>query len=134
MAVDVPEISFGNMALKSRRPRRNTTGVFVWLVKDWTNGLAPRPASWPEKPPSITLNPKRATKATLGGLKRIVAIGQHSIGRVVVGLLGGGFVGWVGNTIGEVSPDPVFQNVGEPAKKRAKLPPKTSPVSSPVLV
>jgi hypothetical protein len=74
VAVDVPEIRFGNMALKSRRPRRNTTGVFVWLVKDWANGLAPRPASWPEKPPTITLNPKRATKATLGGLKRIVAI------------------------------------------------------------
>lgn len=74
VVVDVPEIRFGNMALESRRPRRNTTGVFVWLVKDWTNGLAPRPASWPEKPPSITLNPKRATKATLGGLKRIVAI------------------------------------------------------------
>jgi hypothetical protein len=45
-----------------------------------------------------------------------------------------GVVGWVGNTIGKVSPDPVFENVGEPAKKRAKLPPKSSPVSSPVLV
>jgi len=130
VVVDVPEIRFGNMVLESRRPRRNTTGVFVWLVKDWANGLAPRPASWPEKPPSITLNPKRATKATLEGLKRIVAIGLHSIGWVVVvGLLGG----W-GNTIGELSPDPVFQNVGEPAKNRANLPPKSSPVSSPVLV
>lgn len=83
-----------------KRPRRNTTGVFVWLVKDWANGLAPRPASWPEKPSSITLNPKRAAKATLGGLKRIVAIGLHSIGWVVVGLLGGE----VGNTIWKTSP------------------------------
>ena len=47
---------------------------------------------------------------------------------------GGGVVGWVGNTIGKVSPDPVFENVGEPAKKRAKLPPESSPVSSPVWV
>ncbi|RLT09490.1 MAG: hypothetical protein DWI24_09745 [Planctomycetota bacterium] len=93
---------------------RTTSPKLVAGSKGWANGLAPRPASWPEKPPYLILNPKRATKATLGGLKRIVAIGQHSIG-------------WVGNTIGEVSPDPVFENVGEPAKKRANLPPFLPP-------
>ena len=128
--MDVPEISFGNMVLKFTRPRRNTTGVFCLVGERLGERIGPKARKLARKATVYHLEPQAGHQGDARGLKtnRGDWLTFHRVGG------GGGLLGGWGNTIGELSPDPVFQNVGEPAKKRANLPPKSSPVSSPVLV
>ena len=87
--MDVPEISFGNMVLKFKRPRRNTTGVFCLVGERLGERIGPKARKLARKATVYHLEPKAGHQGDARGLKMDRGDWPtfHRVG-------GGGVVGW----------------------------------------